>query len=189
MAYCSFLRVESPRPPFCPFPPAPSFPPPHVSSSFSYNRYFQLIQLTPSHSLSPFYIRPHFASSIEPFLVFILSFASRRAAASFPLLFSLIFFLCHLPYRFLLFLRVPDLPTYPLPRLPFFYRLTTRCSLFLFSFFRIAALFLSCSIALFPLHTPYNFLYMPDWRVSSTSLSRSHLCSVHPVAVVRKTRK
>lgn len=92
MAYCSFLRVESPRPPFCPFPPAPSFPPPHVSSSFSYNRYFQLIQLTPSPSLSPFYIRPHFASSIEPFLVFILSFASRRAAASFPLLFSLIFF-------------------------------------------------------------------------------------------------
>lgn len=112
MAYCSFLRVESPRPSFCPFPPAPSFPPPHVSSSFSYSRYFQLIQLTPSHSLSPFYIRPHFVSSIEPFLVFILSFASRRAAASFPLLFSLIFFLCHLPYRFLLFLRVPDLPTY-----------------------------------------------------------------------------
>lgn len=190
MAYCSFLRVESPRPPFCPFPPAPSFPPPRVSSPFSYSRYFQLIQLTPSHSLSPFYIRPHFASSIEPFLVFILSFASRRAAASFPFLFSLIFFLCHLPYRFLLFLRVPDLPTYPLPPSTFLLPLDNPVLAILVLILSHSRSFsFSCSIALFPLHTPYNFLYMPDWRVSSTSLSRSHLCSVHPVAVVRKTRK
>lgn len=79
MAYCSFLRVKSPRPPFCPFPPAPSFPPPHVSSSFSYNRYFQLIQLTPSHSLSPLLHPPALRQFHRTLLGFysLIRFASR----------------------------------------------------------------------------------------------------------------
>lgn len=173
MAYRSFLRVEFPRPPFCLFPPTPplySLPPPRISSPFSYSRYFQLIQLTPSRPFTPARIAP--VPSNPSWFLF-----SHSLRVALPLHFPSFFLNFFLPFTISLSAFPPcSRPTYPLSRLLFFFPLTIRRLLPLFSFFLTAALFLSCSIALFPLHTPYNFLYMPDCRVSSTSLSRCHLC-------------